>query len=218
MKKIIALVFFCLLSLSCTKELLLNTTEVTMFSLDKHIITSDGTNVSFSSQNPFVASVNETSGQVTAMHIGETYIDVVADQGTSRVKVNVLAKYNIITDPILDWNATKEEIKVKINYPIAGENSSALSYVYGDANNGDAHIGTVYSFGADKMLESVIVVYNPNHFFSVIKHLTERFQYYMGYDDQYMFGNALDAAEADTHILTTEISNMTSIFYYNPNK
>lgn len=189
-----------------------------MFSQDKHIITSDGTNVTFSSQNPYVASVNETTGQVTAIHVGETYIDVVADQGTSRVKVNVVAQYREITDPIIDWNATKEEIKAQVNMPTAAENATGISYLYGYISNGDTHIGTIYMFGTDGTLDNIIVAYNPLHLLSVVKHLSERYQYYIEDEGQYMFGNAINAADADTHLVITEISEVTCIFYYNPNK
>ena len=91
----------CALLLSCSKDekekLMINSTSVSLHSGDTHFITtSNGTNVTFESQNPYIALVNETTGEVTAMTIGTTIIDVYSDQGNAKVEVTVNKKSNYL--------------------------------------------------------------------------------------------------------------------------
>ena len=202
----------------CSKmgALKLNTTEVKMHSLDEHYITSDGTNVTFSSRDPFIATVNETTGQVTALHVGETYIDVFADEGKNKLKVTVSPLYNAITDPITSWGMSVKELKSKLGEPLAEENtaeeSTYISYAYGNANKGDKHIGTGYYFEKDR-LDKVTIIINSDYRLEVVQHLAERWQYYGQEGGMYIFGDTMDIKEMKTYVSLCKMSGLWCILY-----
>lgn len=213
MKKITIIIAAILALMGCSKEsaLQLNTEDVVMYSLDEHFITSNGTNVSFSSENPYIASVNETTGKVKGMHIGETYINVVADEGSAKVKITIKAKYHTITDPYLDWNANQHEIENKCGF--ADEiNDGNLYYFYGNENYGDKHIGTVYSLKNDR-LQNVMVIINNEYFDETALHLAERFQY-IGYEDGvYVYMDAMKEEDVKTIISLFKTSGRWIVMY-----
>lgn len=213
MKKL-AIIFAAIAVLvSCTKSLELNTYEIYVYSLDEHLITSNGTNVSFSSRNPFVASVNETTGTVTALHVGETYIDVVSDQGSALLKVVVKPLYREITDPYLKWGATKQEVKDAVNKDVFEESSTMITYLYGNANEGDTHVVTMYLFDKNNSLESVCIGTNNSHMLTTIKYLSERYMYYIEEDNVYFFGDSLNVEDASTTVVFMKMSNVWCAIY-----
>ena len=214
MKKL-AIIFTAIAVLAgCQKEgaLQTNADHVTIFPQDKHTITSNGTNVSFSSQNPFVASVNSTTGQVTGLHIGETYIDILADQGTAKVKVTVKPKYNIITDPYIAWGATQSQILDKVGKEPMEEDEDTIMYLYGDANKGDSHIGTNYVFKSGK-LSSIMIVINKVFYADAILHLAERFQYVGEKSGTIVYGEAIQESEMNTLVSISQILGQYVILY-----
>lgn len=214
MKKL-AIIFTAIAALAgCQKEstLHLNTDNVVMYSLDEHTITSNGTNVSFMSQNPYIASVNKTTGVVTGMHLGETYIDVIADQGTAKVKVTIKPKHYVIIDPYIHWGASKSDILNEVGGKLLEEDDDMLMYLYGDANYGDPHIGTSYVF-KDGKLNSIIVVINKEYYADAVLHLAERFQYFGEKGGMIVFGDALQEESVDTIVSIAKYSGQYVILY-----
>jgi hypothetical protein len=201
--------------LGCSKEsaLQLNTEDVVMYSLDEHYITSNGTNVSFSSENPYIASVNATTGKVTGMHIGETYINVVADQGSAKVKVTIKAKYHTITDPYLDWGASKSDVLDKVNMTPFSEDEYQMSFLYGDANYGHPHIGTSYLFRSGVALSSVMVLINNDFYTEAVLYLAERFQYIGEKQNTIVFVDAIEDKDINTLISFSKQSGQYVIIY-----
>lgn len=215
MKKIVIIIAAILALLGCSKEsaLQLNTEDVVMYSLDEHFITSNGTNVSFSSENPYIASVNATTGKVTGMHIGETYINVVADQGSAKVKVTIKAKYHTITDPYINWGASRSDVLEKVNLAPDFEDDYEISYLYGDANDGDPHVATSYLFKSGVALRSVIVFINNHYYAEAVLHLAERFQYIGEKQDVIVFADAIEDKDIKTLISISKQSGHYVIIY-----
>lgn len=214
MKKIVTLIIAIVTLCGCEKNnigLKVNSQEVIMYSLDEHVITTDGTNVSFSSQNPYVAEVNETTGKITARHIGETLIDVFADQGTNQVKVTVWPKYNVIKDPFIEWGVSMSAIQKSCG--AADEiNDGDLYYFYGDEKDGDKHIGTVYMLEDDR-LNGIMVILNNKYYDDAALHLAERFQY-IGYEDgMYVYMDAMKEEDVKTIISLFKTSGRWIVMY-----
>lgn len=217
MKRIAIIIAAIAVLVGCTKNmgLSLNTTEVDMYSLEEHVITTDGTNVKFSSQNPFVATVNETTGKITAMHIGKTKIDVTSDQGTNSVSVTVKPKYNIFKDPEIEWGISQYAVECRYGQPDE-QDDEMMTYFFGNARDGDKHIGTAYSFKDDVLL-SVLVIINNLYWSEAALHLAERFQYVGEQSDSYVYIDALDSSKAKTMVAMTKMSGQWVILY-NPKK
>jgi hypothetical protein len=189
-----------------------------------------GTDLLYFTDNPYIATVNQ-NGVITGLHIGETNITIrdTEFKRSHNIKVTVMSKYNEVSDPIIDWDAYKAEIKGRNTFPISKEDETSVSYLYGNLNNGDTHIETTYHFDSDNKLEKIRVVYNSAKQSSVIKHLSERYEFYENYDDhkyqlgnnyEYIFGDKLqrNAHSANTIGIVTIGSASSSIVYYNAKK
>lgn len=212
MRKVVIILTTILTLVGCSKSLELNTYEINVYSLDEHLITSNGTNVRFTSRNPYVASVNETTGVVTAFHVGETYIDVDSDQGSATLKVVVKPLHREIADPYLKWGATKQDVKKALKeWP--EDDGDAITYLYGDVKDGDTHIMTIYLFDESERLEMVCIGTNNSHMINTIKYLSERYMYYIEKDDVYSFGDAINSEDAKTVVLFMKMSGVWCIFY-----
>ena len=213
MKKLAIIFAVITIIFGCQKAdiLQLNTTHVKMFSLDEHFITSNGTNVRFTSQNPFIATVNETTGCVAALHIGKTKIHVTSDQGDAYVDIIVQPLYNVITDPTIEWGISQTRLEAYLGTPY-DKGDDTMTYLYGNENYGDSHIATGYMFERGG-LSSIIVIINNNKMLDAVKHLAERYQFYINKDNSYLFGNALDPNEITTTVMLTKESGRWIIVY-----
>ena len=213
MKRIAIILAAIAVLVGCTKNmgLSLNTTEVTMYSLEEHVITTDGTNVKFSSKNPYVANVNETTGKITAMHIGKTTIDVTSDQGTNSVSVTVKPKYNVFKDPEIEWHISQYAVECRCGRPDE-QDDETMMYEFGSARNGDKHIGTIYTFDDDVLL-SVLVIINNSYWSEAALHLAERFQYIGEEDNTYVYIDTLTYSKAKTTVIMKKVSGQWVILY-----
>ena len=214
MRRLAVLIVAIAVLVGCQKEeeLKVNTEVVVLNSSDEHIITSNGTNVRFSSQNPFVASVNSTTGQVTGMHVGETFINVLADEGEVSVRVTVEPRYNVLIDPYINWSATRNDIVNKLGKPYSSS-TTQLIYQYGDANKGDSHIGTSYVLDDKGFLKNIMVVINSNNYASVILHLDERYQAMGNSGTTIVFGDAMNSDDVKMTVTIGKYSGQYVILY-----
>ena len=188
MKKILSVMLLCTLLLSCSKDekekLMINSTSVSLHSGDTHFITtSNGTNVTFESQNPYIALVNETTGEVTAMTIGTTIIDVYSDQGNAKVEVTVNKQYNTFTEPCKDFTKTRSQIISMYGEPDS-ETDSGIAYAYDD----NVHIADMYIFKNNKIQSSTAII-NQDYAIETMKFLLERYWTLGEEDGLYMFVN-----------------------------
>lgn len=137
--------------LSCSKdeeELTISTDYVEIYVGDSFSLTCSKKNVTWSSDNEFIANV--TDGLVKGVHVGETVIHV---EDLTCV-VNVKPKYTMFTEPSKNFGASITTIKDEMSgYTLKSQNSTSLSY-YGKGKV----LVYAYTFTSGKMKMSGFTV------------------------------------------------------------
>ena len=206
MKKILCLILLSTILFSCSKDepkLMVNTTSVSLYSGYTHLITTtNGTNVTFESQNPYIAIVNETTGEVTAMTIGSTIINVYSDQGNAKVEINVNKKYNTYTEPCTDFSKTMSQIIAMYGEPDS-QTDNGIIYVH----NKTKHFADMYFF--DNTLESSIAIIPQDYAVEAMKFLLERYLPIGTQDDMYIFANGTSPETVTMGVSMSKMSGYT---------
>lgn len=135
------------------ESLKLNKKSITLHSLDEFQIECSGTNVTYKSKDTYVAGVDEF-GKVTAMLIGETDIEVVANEGHAKLHVIVAPKYNLYKEPYTDWGKSKNDVVAACGNPDESTDTS-ISYAFDDI-----HIMTTYMFENNKLKGAVAAIHS----------------------------------------------------------
>lgn len=130
MKKILFLSLITLMVVGCGNDdeanLTLDASKISLYADDtEKIIASE--NVTWESDNEFVATV-ANNGIVTGEHIGKAIIIATSANGEAKCEVEVKAKYNTFTEPILDFSASKSTIKSKEKRELQREDETSLTY------------------------------------------------------------------------------------------
>lgn len=111
------------------------------------------TNLVFSSNNEFVATVNP-SGLVTAIRIGEANIEVANDQSKAILSVTVTPQSTLYDEPICDWTLNRSQVIEK-----EGEPFHQLETSIGYMVDNNASPMKVYVFDdQDKLIGSSVIV------------------------------------------------------------
>ena len=203
--------FFVVISavfVSCSKEeakkLLLDKTSTSLYQNETSVITSNGTNVTYTSRNPYVATVKET-GEVTAHFVGETVIDVKADEGTAEFKVTVTPKYYTFDEPCHDWTKTKNEVFAM--HPSLSFSSSG-EYWIATVNESKAML-LQYKFDSANKLESSAITIHQDYGVQAMYFLAERYFPVTKKDGYYFFINGLSTTTANTSIAMSKMPGYT---------
>ena len=119
MKHFLFLICFLFVLAQCSKsegnkDWTLNANSVELHRGETFLLTATQANVSFESSNQFVCGVS-TSGTITGYHIGEAYINVTDGIKTYSCKVTVSPKYDMYTEPVVDWTLDRDGVKAR--YP-----------------------------------------------------------------------------------------------------
>lgn len=182
--------------------LIVNTTSVTLNAGDTHLITTtNGTNVSFKSANPYVAQVNETTGKITAMTIGSTVINITSDQGNAQVLVVVTGKYFTYVEPCRDFSKTKSQILSMYGTPDS-QTDTSLGYYH---ENDKAHFADLYIFENNKLTTSTAVIYQ-DYAVDAMYFLAERYWAAGSQDGMYMFVNGYSKDNITMAVTLTKVS------------
>jgi len=183
--------------LSCEKELLEVENEKITLSNEgiAFIKASSGSSINYTSENRFIATVNE-KGMVSANHIGETNIIVESDGILVSVPVEVKAAYNYDTEPELNWTWDSTEIKKKFGEPTYRSNNEFTYYTSDDILN----FGQIkYEFdNTGKVCEINWGVKASGVNF--MKYITERYLYIDERFDNYIYINAMTRSEASLQV------------------
>lgn len=130
MKKILLLFMSILAFTSCSKddktELTLSTNNITLYTEGTEQITASE-KAEWSSDSEFIAKVDK-SGVITGSHVGKTFITATSDNGTAKCGVEVKAKYNTFTEPVLEFGASKSAIKSKESRTLNVEKTDNLLF------------------------------------------------------------------------------------------
>jgi len=145
----------------------------------------------WTSEDEFVASVDQ-KGLVEAKHVGVTKI--VASNGSSMGTCNVVVSplYKLYDTPILEWGATKSDIKAAETHQLSSEDDDALGYLY---ENGTISTAVIYLF-ENGALKSANALMNKNYFANHGLYLIERYQPAAYNDDLYAFMDAMSIEKA----------------------
>jgi len=207
MKKYLSLllVVVSLFLSSCVKEevkkLILDKTSTQLYQSETSLITSNGTNVTYQTRNPYVATVNET-GEVTAHFVGETVIDVNADEGNAEFKVTVNGKYHTYDEPCHDWTKTKSQVfdmHPSLSFSPSGE------YWVATLDASKAMI-LEYKFDSSDRLVSSAISIHQDYALQAMYFLSERYLPVTEKDGYYLFINGLSTATATTSVAMTKMS------------
>ncbi len=172
---------------SCKKEFELNETSVTLNHGDKYTIGyENGSNLVFTSDNPYVAMIDE-GGVVTANFVGEATINVSASEGEQSLKVTVAPLYTTYEEPCLDFSMTKSEVKDMYKDSYLGVSVDGNSLFF----DGEGSYAYQYSF-IDGELQSVYVWCQYTSLEKVLVFLDERYPYVDESEGVYIYTNALD--------------------------
>lgn len=158
MKKVFSILLPCIamvfLFTSCSKDDVnpispsLDRTEVTLYVDETINLTYSGSDCTWSSDNPFIASVKD--GTITANLVGETVIHA----NDANCKITVKPHYTKYYDPYIKWNEEKNEVKKYMrDYEIQQEEDDQITY------KGDTSIPYyVYTFKDGKLISSGLLV------------------------------------------------------------
>lgn len=166
----------------------LSENEISIPVEDEANITINGVNIDdceLFSENDFVAEVINYSGKIniTAKHTGETYIHVRYKNLKDSCKVVVSSLINYIGNPILDFGASKSEIKAKLKGEIQQESSDRIEI----KDDFKYPIYSTYHFKDDK-LECVYSSVNViTDWINITNSLLERYDYLSSESDVHWY-------------------------------
>ena len=190
--------------LSCSKDdpvLTLNALTATMFAHEEYqITTTNGTNVTFESKNPYVAKV-DNMGKVRSLTIGTAIIDVNSDQGKAQVLITVNPKYNTYTEPFRDFTKTKSQITSVYGTPDV-ETTNGIGYYY---DNNNVHIADMYLF-TNGILSSSTALINQDYAVDAMQFIGERYLPLDSSDGIYMFVNGTSKDNISIIVALTKMS------------
>lgn len=210
MKRIFIFLTFLLAVVSCKKD----EPVVVLTVLDENIelyagqtyqiAPTGGSNFTYISDNNYVADVS-SSGLVTANKVGRAKILVTSSAGSVPVYLKVEAKNNLYSEPITDWNLTKNEIISRLGTPQSVTESS-ISYT----SSNPAIILYAYSFDILSKLKGSGVAVFSSYVDSLSEFLEERYKFYDSSGDIIMYINGNDYNSA-TIIVGVTVANDGSL-------
>jgi len=163
---------------SCSKDDAPGEFEITspksltlVFGATSQISTNSTDGVSYNSENEYHATVS-ASGLITGKCIGETNIDVKHGNSTNKIKITVIPKSALYTEPDFLFNNTKDQILSRFINP---ETLNDKSIIYNGAYNGVYKIA--YMFENNKC-SSIIVLISTLHMNDLSNFIDERYEYY----------------------------------------
>lgn len=199
--------------LSCSKDsdeepLTVTPSSVSMHYEDTQQLKAEGA-TKWLSSDEFVAKVN-SSGLITANHVGTT--EIVASDGnrTANCKVTVTPEYYLYDDPILEWGVSMANIESAEKHKKVGSSSSTmLSYDYSFDSNACA-MG--YTFENGK-LKNVLAMFSYSLYLRAGYYLLERYQPITAGDDyDYILVDALKAEKCKTVVYFTTYKSGTTTY------
>ena len=131
----------------------LDKTNVSLYVGEKTIITYNGGNCAWSSDNELIASVK--NGEITAEHVGQTIIHA----NNTSCTVTVKPKYNSFVEPYCVWGASESTVKSYMSsYSLLSEkqqSSTKKIIIYVGKGNAKAY---GYSFENNLLINSALYV------------------------------------------------------------
>lgn len=184
---------------SCSKDdseepLIVTPASISMHYEDTQQLSAEGA-TSWLSNDEFVAKVN-SSGLITANHVGTTEIIVSNGKKNATCSVTVTPEYYLYDDPILNWGASKAEIEsAEKHKKVSSSNSDMLTFDYSFGSNACV-MG--YSFENGK-LKNIMAMFDYSLYLRAGYYLLERYQpIAAGNDYDYVLIDALKKEKCKT--------------------
>lgn len=148
---------------------------------NQQMAADDGRALTWSVDDEFVATIDD-DGLLTGCHVGETNIVAVDSKGGKAcAKVVVEPKYNLYTEPCIQWGDTKEQVKGLDKRELLDEDDNTILL----KADGSADY-VLYTF-EDGGLKAVSILIGTSYTKASVNFLFERYEY-LGYaDDIYVF-------------------------------
>ena len=200
---------------SCSKD---DDGNDTLFSLDKDSVSlmvkqtgsvSSTKTATWMSENDFIASVN-SSGEITANHVGKTEIVATADGKSLKCGVTVKANYYTFIEPFHYFTMNKDEVKATALGTLKKETDTKLTF--------DDVLGNpvVYTFDETTgKLKGVLIQLkiSVSRVDEVTDFLRERYEFLSKSGDYYMFIDAMTQDDAKTVVGLKAESYGVSVSY-----
>ncbi|MFA9371531.1 MAG: hypothetical protein ACERIH_07450 [Labilibaculum antarcticum] len=188
MKKLLLIAVTSLLCFACDKdpqELLIKTTEVSLYPED--IIQIDAISdfdIAYLSTNTYLADVSAI-GLLTANKVGKTLVEVSSNNFVIEVPVEIMGRYNVYPDPILDWGISQSDL-----IEIAGEPDKAYTNSIEYANYSDQAPAIAYLFTPGDSLMCAMVIVLETSSDDLTAYMDERFVFDSEEDGLSVYRNA----------------------------
>jgi len=174
MKKLLVIVLMSSLCFACSKddslELGIKTLEVSLYPED--VVSIDAVSdfdISYLSSNPYLVDVSE-AGMLTANKVGKTLVQVASHDRLIDVSVDVMGRYNVYPDPIVDWSMSQSEL-----IAIAGEPDKSYTSSIEYANYSDQASAIAYLFTPGDSLMCAMVIVLETASDDLTAYMDERF-------------------------------------------
>jgi hypothetical protein len=190
MKKLLVIVLMSSLCFACSKddplELGIKTLEISLYPEDVvQIDAISDFDITYLSSNPYLVEVSE-AGLLTANKVGKTRVEVSSHDRILEVSVDVMGRYNIYPDPIVDWSLSQSEL-----IAIAGEPDEFYSDAFIQYNGySDKASSIAYLFSEGNLLVNTIVMVPAIYSDDFFAYMDERFIFDAEDDGILIYGNA----------------------------
>ena len=189
MRKLLFITLICSVLFSCSEddplELGIKTLEVSLYPED--VVSIDAISdfdITYLSTNPYFVDVS-AEGMLTANKVGKTRVEVSSHDHLLEVSVDVMGRYNVYPDPIVDWGISQSEL-----IEIAGEpnesRSSSVEYI----EYSEQAPAIAYLFTPEDALMSTMVMVSTTAKDDLIAYMDERFVFDSVEDDLVVYCNA----------------------------
>ena len=175
MKRTLSLFLISIICFACGEAdqqgLSVKTKEISLYPKGRvQIDAISGYNMIFRSVNDYQATVS-VNGLVTAQKVGETVIELMSDDRVVKIPVEVKGRFNLYTDPILDWGITSSELIAKLGEPDYSPSKTIIEY----HDYSDQAPKLIYLFGSNEKLVNVLIDVLGAYSEDLYSHLEERF-------------------------------------------
>lgn len=189
----------------------LDVTSLTLTVGEEHVLSCNVNDCYWSSDEPFIAEVDE-NGRVSALHVGETVIYA----GSATCKVTVLPKYHTYEEPMISWNATKNDVYLyMLNHGYQLTSDEENLYVFSGKYAAESY---AYFFSENKLVASGINS-SSTYFEDIIDFLLERYHAVAANQEGSIYTYLFASIDFDTIIqVESDVSTGTLLVVYRPYK
>ncbi len=197
MRKLLFMTLISLVCFACSDdplELGIKTLEISLYPED--IVSIEAVSdfdITYLSENPYLVDVS-AEGMLTAHKVGKTSVEVSSHNRILEVSVDVMGRYNVYPDPVVEWGMSQSDLIKAVGEP---DKSYANSLEYADYSEQSPNIAYLFTPGDSLMCALVIVLETYSD--ELTSYMNERFIFDSKDDNLVVYRNGND--ESDTTML-----------------